>query len=365
MAKKLQTGERAGFAAQLLGWYGRQARVLPWRVPPGSGKRADPYRVWLSEIMLQQTTVAAVGPYFARFLQRWPTLADLAVAPLDDVLHAWAGLGYYSRARNLHACAVQLAASGGAFPQTEAELLQLKGVGGYTAAAIASIAFGQKATVVDGNVERVVARLFRVETPLPLAKIELKKLAAIITPDHRAGDYAQAMMDLGATVCTPRNPKCMVCPVRDHCAAFAAGVQDQLPRRAPKLARPERRGIAYWLEDAPIHKDGRVLLRRRPPTGLLGGMVEVPSSDWREDELPEIGTQAPLDADWIETGRRVRHVFTHFGLELEIVRAVVRRPPALPAPYLWATLAQMDVLALPTAMRKIIDAMIADTQARA
>ncbi len=331
--------QQTSVASELLDWYDRHARKLPWRAP--SNTLADPYRVWLSEIMLQQTTVATVKPYFLKFLAKWPTLADLAAAPLDDVLAAWAGLGYYSRARNLHACAAALAERGG-FPGTSAELLTLPGIGPYTAAAIASIAFGESATVVDGNVERVVARLFAVETPLPAAKVELKALAATLTPERRAGDFAQAMMDLGATVCTPRNPACTICPLNDRCEAQAQGIQAELPRRTPKAARPERRGTAYWL----VNKKGQVLLRRREPKGLLGGMVEVPN-----DALGEA-----LDGNWQPTGKGIRHVFTHFGLELDIVAATADRR-AFTEPYFWATLEEMKTLALPSVMRKIVKAM--------
>ena len=235
-------------APLLLAWYDRHARVLPWRAPPGA--TAEPYVVWLSEIMLQQTTVAAVGPYFERFLARWPDVRSLAAAPLDDVLTAWAGLGYYARARNLHACARQVAESlGGRFPDNESDLRALPGIGAYTAAAIAAIAFDRKATVVDGNVERVVARLFALETPLPKAKKPLHALAESLTPDRRPGDYAQAMMDLGATLCLPRRPKCPLCPLQETCLARRAGLAEALPRRSPKPERPTRRGIAFWLTD--------------------------------------------------------------------------------------------------------------------
>lgn len=357
--------DRPGFAARLLAWYDCHRRVLPWRALPGAGgvqTAADPYRVWLSEIMLQQTVVATVKPYFEAFVARWPTVQALAAARLDEVLAAWAGLGYYSRARNLHACAQAVVTGGGVFPNTAKALEALPGIGGYTGAAIASIAFGEAATVVDGNVERVVARIFKVETPLPLAKPELKRLAATLTPQYRPGDYAQAMMDLGATVCVPRNPKCIICPVVDPCAARAAGVQGELPRRAPKQARPTRQGIAYWLTAG-----DRVLLRQRPARGLLGGMLEVPSGDWIDVAKgdPEMGQGEPLTADWQESGLSITHVFTHFALELQIVTAQLPRlpkpsdsgGPTLSPPYLWATVAEMETLALPSVMRKIIDKM--------
>ena len=268
-------------AEALLRWYDAHRRELPWRAPPG--ERAEPYRVWLSEIMLQQTVAAAAGPYFLRFVERWPDVGALAAASLDEVLQAWQGLGYYARARNLHAAARIVAAQhGGRFPDSEAGLRALPGVGAYTAAAIAAIAFERKAVVVDGNVERVMARLFRVETPLPAAKKAIRDAAAELTPDERPGDYAQAVMDLGATVCLPRRPRCGACPWSGGCLARAAGIAESLPVKAPKRERPVRRGIAYWTEDGA----GRVLLRRRPENGLLGGMMEVPSGPWVEEGPP-------------------------------------------------------------------------------
>ena len=264
----------------LLQWYEAERRDLPWRYGPR--KKADPYRVWLSEIMLQQTTVKAVVPYFERFVARWPTVAALAAAPLEEVLQLWAGLGYYSRARNLKACADAVVRDfGGVFPRTEKELLELPGIGPYTAAAITAIAFGEKATPVDGNVERVVSRLFAVRQPLPAAKSEIRRLAATLTPARRAGDFAQAMMDLGAEICTPKNPSCLVCPLQQDCAANARGLAEVLPIKAKKLARPSRYGIAFLVQ----REDGAVLLRQRPEAGLLGGMLEVPSTPWL-DALP-------------------------------------------------------------------------------
>jgi A/G-specific adenine glycosylase len=262
--------------------------------------------------MLQQTTVAAVRPYFEKFLARWPSVGDLAAAPAEDVLSAWAGLGYYARARNLIACAARVAAQGG-FPQDEAGLRALPGIGDYTAAAIAAIAFGRSATVVDGNVERVVARLFAVEEPLPTAKPRLRELAATLTPQQRAGDFAQAMMDLGATVCTPRDPACAICPLVEPCAARRAGIAGDLPRRLAKKARPTRHGTAFWLE-----RDDHVLLMRRPAKGLLGGMRALPSGSWSLDE-PGLA-DAPVAADWRDIGH-VEHVFTHFALTLRLVAA--------------------------------------------
>ncbi len=299
---------------RLVRWYGRAGRSLPWRAR--GAERPDPYRVWLSEIMLQQTTVATVEPYFRAFTARWPRIQDLAGASLDEVLAAWAGLGYYARARNLHACAKTIVADhGGDFPGTEAGLRELPGIGPYTASAIAAIAFGRRASVVDGNVERVIARLFAVETPLPAAKAVLRGLAAGLLPEAAParfpfGDYAQAMMDLGATVCLPRRPRCAACPLAKVCAAHAAGLAEDLPRRAPKKARPTRRGVIFRV----VRSDGAILLRRRPERGLLGAMMELPSTDWREAPWagPEALAQAPLAAGWTELPGLVRHNFTHF-----------------------------------------------------
>jgi len=339
----------------LLAWYDRHARVLPWRAL--AGQAADPYAVWLSEIMLQQTTVVVVRPYFEAFLERWPRVEDLAAAPLDDVLAAWAGLGYYARARNLHKCAGVVAERfAGRFPDTEAALRELPGVGVYTAAAIAAIAFGRPAAVVDGNVERVVARLFAVETPLPKAKAELRLLAAELTPDERPGDYAQAMMDLGATVCLPRAPKCMLCPIADHCAGRRAGLAPDLPRRAPKRARPTRRAVAFWTLDPA----GRVLLRRRPERGLLGGMMELPSTDWREagwDEAEAL-SHAPVAAGWTELPGVVRHTFTHFHFEVTVWAGQAAADAAVPDGR-WATLDELGGLALPSVMRKLVSHALA------
>jgi A/G-specific adenine glycosylase len=335
-------------AERLLAWYDRHRRVLPWRAP--AGKRMDPYKVWLSEIMLQQTTVATVGEYFRRFIERWPTIEALAAAPLDDVLSAWAGLGYYARARNLHACAKAVVERhGGHFPETEIELLELPGIGPYTAAAIASIAFDRPASAVDGNVERVIARLFAIETPLPAAKEEIRPRAAGLVPQKRAGDYAQAMMDLGATICVPRNPRCMLCPLNANCLARKMEIAEELPRRAPKADKPTRRGLAFVL----MRKDGTILLRKRPPKGLLGGMDEVPSSQWREGkfELAEALREAPVEARWQTLDGLVRHTFTHFHLELVVARASVAKTVSGE----WCAIDKLDERALPTVMRKIIE----------
>lgn len=298
----------------LLEWYDRHHRTLPWRVAPADGQagmRPDPYRVWLSEIMLQQTTVVTVARFFDAFLTRWPTIGDLAEAPVEDVMAAWAGLGYYSRARNLHACAKTVAAMGG-FPETEAGLISLPGIGPYTAAAIAAIAFDQPATVLDGNVERVMARRFAESDPLPGVKETLRAYARSLTPEQRPGDYAQAVMDLGATVCTPRNPACALCPWMTDCEARRLGIAATLPRKTPKKAKPTRHGIVY----AGLVAD-RVLVVRRPNKGLLGGMLALPTTEWAEAlAVP----QPPVEADWWEIGE-VRHTFTHFHLKLRVMRA--------------------------------------------
>ncbi len=306
--------------AALLDWYDRERRDLPWRSK--RGRRSDPYRVWLSEIMLQQTTVKAVIPYYERFLARWPTVEKLAAADLEEVLAAWAGLGYYSRARNLHKCAQAVVADhGGQFPRSESGLLGLPGIGPYTAAAIAAIAFGEAATPVDGNIERVVSRLFAFKQPLPSAKRELKRLAASLTPQRRAGDFAQAMMDLGATVCSPKRPSCLMCPLQQDCHAHALGIEEQLPVKLAKQDRPVRYGTAFLA----LREDGHVLLRKRPEAGLLGGMLEIPSTDWGDDWLPvDLAlTAQPVKADWWQVPGVVSHTFTHFKLEMMVLRAIV------------------------------------------
>jgi A/G-specific adenine glycosylase len=338
-------------AAALLAWYGRHARALPWRVGPAArqaGVAPDPYRVWLSEVMLQQTTVAAAEGHFRRFAGRWPDVRALAAAPEAEVMAAWAGLGYYARARNLIACARQVAAAhGGCFPAEEAALGALPGIGPYTAAAVAAIAFDRPAVVVDGNVERVVARLFCVATPLPAAKPRLRALAATLTPAVRPGDHAQAMMDLGATVCTPRRPDCGACPLAPYCAARAAGRAAELPARAPRRAAPLRRGLAYVARRA----DGAVLLERRPARGLLGGMAGWPGSVWAEGPPP--AHAPPVAADWRPAGE-VDHVFTHFRLRLEVLAAEVGAQAA-PARGAFVSAADFAPSSLPTLMRKVWD----------
>ena len=343
-------------SALLLAWYDRERRELPWRYAPG--KKADPYRVWLSEIMLQQTTVKAVIPFFEKFLRLWPNVVSLAAAPREEILQAWAGLGYYSRATNLHDCAqVIVERHDGKFPSTEKDLLELPGIGPYTAAAIASIAFGVKATPVDGNIERVVARLFAVETPLPKAKAELRGLAATLTPKTRSGDYAQAMMDLGATVCTPKRPSCMMCPLATRCLAKQAGLTGVLPRRTPRADRPTRFGAAFFA----MNEAGEVLIRRRLDEGLLASMSEIPSTEWSENFKPsrEDFRIAPVRADWWRVPGLVIHTFTHFRLELVVYRAIV--PVKVPLTLFaaqercrWVNRRDLDKEALPSVMKKVI-----------
>ncbi|MBS7542377.1 A/G-specific adenine glycosylase [Ancylobacter oerskovii] len=334
----------------LLRWYDRHRRELPWRAAPGT--RQDSYRVFLSEIMLQQTTVVTVRPYYAAFLARWPTVAALAAAKLEEVLSAWAGLGYYARARNLHACARAVAdAHGGVFPDTEAGLLALPGIGPYTAAAIASIAHERRAAPVDGNWERVVARLFAVEEALPKARKRLRALAETLLPDARFGDFAQAMMDLGATVCTPRKPACILCPWRGSCVAQAQGNPEAYPVKAAKAARPTRRGVAFLA----VRADGAVLVRSRPEKGLLGGMSEVPSTPWLEGEPADPAAHAPLAAPWQALNGTVGHVFSHFALELTVWRARVAAGTPAPAGHRWVKREGFEAEAFPSVMVKVLE----------
>ena len=317
----------------LLSWYDRHRRDLPWR------QSRDPYRVWLSEIMLQQTTVPAVIPYFLKFTDKYPTVKHLANAPQDQVMADWAGLGYYSRARNLHAAA-KAVADLGSFPDTVEGLKTLPGIGDYTAGAIAAIAYDLPATVVDGNVERVMSRVEAITDPLPASKPLLRAAAALYYDDPantRPGDLPQAFMDLGATICTPAKPKCMICPINDNCEAYKLGIQETLPARTAKAERPKRKGYAYWI----TNKEGQILLHRRPAKGLLGGMVGLPTSDWNDK---------PAHPDFITLGDsigHIKHVFTHFELRLDIFEAKVKK---LPDDYFWA---DMDTLnALPSVFKK-------------
>lgn len=327
-------------AQDLLDWYDQNAREMPWRVPPADSKAGilpDPYHIWLSEVMLQQTTVAAVVKYFHAFTGRWPTVQALAAADDAQVMGEWAGLGYYARARNLVKCARQVVELG-SFPDTEAELLKLPGVGPYTAAAVSAIAFGRPSTVVDANVERVMARIYAVQEPLPDSKVELKELAARLTPELRAGDYAQAVMDLGATICGQK-PACGTCPWRCDCAARVEGIAVELPRKRPKPAKPIRHGIAYFVR----RQDGAVLLETRPEKGLLGGMLALPCSEWVEGDVIE---NAPIDTEWTDVGH-VRHTFTHFHLLLDVKVVQVNDDIPVRGKFM-----QVDEQSLPTVMRK-------------
>lgn len=340
--------------ADLLEWYDRHARPMPWRVGPAArkaGELPDPYRIWMSEIMLQQTTVAAVKAYFNRFTARWPTVQELAAADDADVMAEWAGLGYYARARNLLKCARAVVDDhGGCFPDDHAALLTLPGVGPYTAAAVASIAFDQSQTVVDGNVERVMARVFNIHTPLPSAKPELTEKAALLTPAKRPGDYAQAVMDLGATICTPRNPACGICPWRVNCKGLAAGTHVELPKKTPKVPKPIRHGIAYIARRV----DGAYLLETRPDKGLLGGMLGWPGTMWTDvqDDVPL--DAAPIRAEWKTLNGEAKHTFTHFHLRLTVKTALV---PMDRQPKIGEFVAEADFsrAALPTVMRKVFD----------
>ena len=338
--------------AALLAWYDRHRRKLPWR--PAPGVAADPYAVWLSEIMLQQTSVQAVGPYFEKFLARWPDVAALGAATQDEVLRMWAGLGYYSRARNLHACAVAVRTDhGGAFPDTEAGLRALPGIGPYTAAAIAAIAFGRQTMPVDGNIERVVSRLFAVEDALPKAKPQIKQLAATLLGPSRAGDSAQALMDLGSSICTPRKPACALCPLNDGCVARLRGDSETFPRKAAKKAGALRRGAAFV-----VTRGDQLLVRTRAEKGLLGGMTEVPGSDWlaAHDDKAAL-RQAPVlqaRARWHRKSGVVSHVFTHFPLELVVYVTRVAGRSRAPDGMRWVDVATLHAEALPNLMRKVI-----------
>ena len=326
------------FAGRLLGWYDRAARDLPWRIPPGSDAVPDPYRVWMAEIMLQQTTVAAVAGYFQRFVRRWPTVADLAAADAADVMAAWAGLGYYARARNLLACARTVVRDhGGAFPDSEEGLRALPGVGDYTAAAVAAIAFGRPSVVVDANIERGIARHRLIETPLPAAKREIRAALAPLVPPGRPGDFAQGLMDLGATICTPRAPACGICPVRTDCRARARADIEKLPVKPPKKAKPQRYGVAWWIE-----RDDAIWLVRRPGKGMLGGMRALPGGEWTDAAPPESGLV------------HVDHGFTHFDLRLTLV---VRESALAAGEGEWWPLSALDAAGLPTLYRKLTDRM--------
>lgn len=329
----------ADFAARLLAWYDRSARVLPWRTAPGGTTPPDPYRVWLAEVMLQQTTVAAVAKYFQEFSRRWPTVEALAAADDADVMAAWAGLGYYARARNLIACARAVVCDhGGRFPDDETGLRVLPGIGDYTAAAVAAIAFGRPSVVIDANVERVMARHSLITTALPAAKKPIRQALAPLVPRHRAGDFAQAMMDLGATICTSRGPNCESCPVRADCSGRGKANLELLPIKPAKRIRPRRHGIAHWIE-----QDGKVWLIRRPAKGMLGAMRALPGGEWQDVRPEELGLVT------------VEHSFTHFDLNLSLVR---RTSPDSAAEGEWWPVSALDAAGLPTLYRKLVEKML-------
>ncbi len=345
-------------SANISAHYVDNARILPWRQPPQDGKKEkgalpgndlpDPYHVWLSEIMLQQTTVGAVKAYFEKFTQRWPTVHDLAKAKEEDVLAAWAGLGYYARARNLHTCAVHISDNmEGTFPQKESELLKLPGVGAYTAAAIAAIAFGERAVVVDANIERLVARLFAIDTPLPTGKAEIREAMDVITPKAGAGDFAQACMDIGAAICSAKNPKCDICPVQENCEAKALGNPEKYPVKPPKKAKPVRKARFFWVE-----QKQKIMLSKRPEKGMLAGMRSLPDDDWaaRQDgnALP------PIEAEWMVHPNVIQHSFTHFSLEVDL--AVYRGGKIVTNnnDNIWWPLKSIDEAGLPTLYAKAI-----------
>jgi A/G-specific adenine glycosylase len=340
--------------AKLLAWYDVHRRALPWRAP--AGKRADPYRIWLSEIMLQQTTVQAVGGYYRKFLERWPDVGRLAAAKQDDVLAAWAGLGYYARARNLHAAAKMVAEDmDGKFPDTAEGLRALPGVGAYTSGAIAAIAHDEKQAAMDANAERVIARVYAVETPMPKAKVELHRHAQALVP-ARAGDFAQALMDLGSAICTPKRPACANCPLNADCLARKRGIQELLPVKAPKIVRPLRRGAAFVAQD----RSGAVLLVKRPDKGLLAAMLEPPQGSWGE-KFPGAKaalSQAPFAADWKKRPGVVRHGFTHFELEIEVYTVALSKRPKTKGN--WIAAENLPDVALPTVMRKIVEHGLGD-----
>ena len=347
--------DQKSLSLSLLAWYDINARDLPWRIQPSGTKnnvKANPYHVWLSEIMLQQTTVITVKPYFVKFLTLWPTVNDLAAASLDDILVQWAGLGYYARARNLHKCAVMILEEfGGKFPSAEKELLKLPGIGVYTAAAIASIAYDKSAVVIDGNVDRVISRMFNIRMPLPDSKNEIRSYAEKLTPSSRAGDYAQAIMDLGAVICTPKALKCSGrCPWERDCISARLGISAELPIKKKKAVKPTRRGYAFWAE-----YKGYIWLCKREEKGLLGGMMEIPSTDWTPsnswNNIP--APQVPIIANWKEIHGLVRHTFTHFHLELKIIRLDIEEMINLQEGS-WCRLDELDRYALPTVMMKII-----------
>ena len=328
------------FRKSILDWYDRHQRVLPWRVK--SGEVSNPYLVWLSEIMLQQTTVPTVGPYFEKFTKKWPTVHDLAQASQDDVLHEWAGLGYYARARNLHKCAQIVSQDlNGVFPQKQNQLEKLPGIGGYTSAAICAIAFNKPANVVDGNIERIISRIFAVEIPMPDAKPILKQKAGLLSDKKtdRPGDYAQALMDIGSSICIPKTPKCMLCPVIKFCEARKLGIESELPKKKPKKPKPQKHGIVYWFEN----EKGEIALERRGDKEMLGGMLGLPTSEW-------VSTEKPLDK--IDENNFISHSFTHFDLKL-----YVHKKQKADSDYIWISKDKLDRTGLPTLFKKVVKIM--------
>lgn len=354
---KKNSTDRRGFARDVLSWYDANARQLPWRIGPQARKRGaqpDPYVVWLSEIMLQQTTVATVTPRFQEFLTRWPTVMRMAAAPVEDILGQWAGLGYYARARNLHKCAVDVANEhGGVFPDTEEALRTLPGIGDYTAAAIAAIAFDRRAIVVDGNIERVVSRLYEIKTPLPSAKKKIKARLEEIWPRTHSGDFAQALMDLGASVCRPKAPICLLCPVSANCAAHKAGTQEQHPVKAAKKPKPNRIGAVFALTNA----KGEMLFERRPEKGLLGGMLGLPGTEWKEKLNGDAVAFSPAKAKWNKTGEAT-HTFTHFHLKLDVYTGPAPKGFRKTAGQQWI---KPNEARVPTVMKKAVDLATAKT----
>lgn len=349
LASKRAREKPPRLAAEVLAWWDVNRRDLPWRAAPGMV--ADPYRVWLSEVLLQQTTVAAATPYFLEFIRRWPDVASLAAAPLGDVMAAFAGLGYYSRARNLHACAKAVAARGGQFPQSDGELRALPGLGAYTAAAVAAIAFGARSAPVDGNVARIYARLHAVEAPLAKARAKIAAIAASEVPEARPGDFAQALMDLGAIVCRPRNPACGACPVSARCAANAAGAPEAYPRKSAKPPRPIRHGVVFFA----CRADGAFLARRRPPEGLLGATLELPGTAWQVGQSPDPRPHMPFAAAWRAAPGLVTQAFTHFELRLEARVAAVPAGFEGVAGALWIAPDDVASAGFSSVMRKAVE----------
>ena len=338
------------YRGQVLKWYDKYQRILPWRYV--SGQTPDPYRVWISEVMLQQTTVTAVKPYFEKFLSLWPTVEDLAATPREDVMSAWAGLGYYSRARNLHSCAQIIANDyNGIFPQSQKELKSLPGIGDYTSAALMTIAFNQPATVVDGNVERVMARLFAITDPLPKSKPLLKSIAAQWFNDFktRPGDLAQALMDLGATICTPKSPKCNICPLEGVCKAKKINLERELPKKTRKKPKPQKIGHVYWIKN----NKNQILLHKRPDKGLLGGMIALPTSDWL-NQKQERNLSDPKAFKVKNTQKSINHSFTHFDLQLILKEGSVRDDPLLEKEYMWCNVSDLDQIGFPSVFQKAL-----------